>query len=54
MFVRSFTSNINVIDKTYTCEDRTARWVQERNGATFDIFVDSNPHGKYKTTVTIL
>jgi len=26
----------------YTCEDRTARWVQKKHGPTFDIFIEDN------------
>lgn len=42
----------------YTCEDRTAKWVQEKRGATFDIFTEDYNEavqwGVKKMEVTVL
>ncbi len=47
-------TKVRINGQVYTCEDRTADWVQRRNGPTFDIFVEQNPSGKFLTEVEIL
>lgn len=50
---------VEIQGKVYTCSDRTARWVQKRNGPTFDIFTleskkDALQWGKKKLEVKLL
>lgn len=47
-------TKVRINGQIYTCEDRTADWVQKRNGPTFDIFVEQNPTGKFLTNIEIL
>lgn len=48
-------TRIRIQGQEYICEDRTAEWVQRRNGPTFDIFHEQNPGwGKMAVQVEIL
>ncbi len=48
-------TRIRINGTEYICEDRTAEWVQRRNGPTFDIFHEQNPGwGKMAVQVEIL
>jgi len=50
-------TKVEIYGHTYTCTDRTADWVQDRNGATFDIFVETGspmPPGKRFTQVIVI
>lgn len=51
-------TKVEISGHVYTCEDRTARWVQEERGATFDIFTEDYDAaiqwGVKKMEVTIL
>jgi hypothetical protein len=48
-------TKVSINGKTYTCEDRYSKWLDAKRGLpTFDIFVEANPKGLFKTEVTIL
>lgn len=48
-------TRIRIDGTEYICEDRTAEWVQRRNGPTFDIFHEQNPGwGKMAVQVEVL
>lgn len=45
---------ITLHDQEYTCEDRYANWLDGRRGLpTIDVFVESNPRGRYTTSISI-
>ena len=33
-------TKVEILGKTYVCEDRTAKWVEKKFGPTFDIYSD--------------
>lgn len=48
-------TKLEINGKVYTCEDRYAKWLDKKRGLpTVDIFVEKNPHGIKKLTITIL
>lgn len=57
-----FGTKIKIGEGVYTCEDRTASWIQKRNGPTFDIFAGYDlaayrkaiHFGKVKTTIEVM
>lgn len=51
-------TKVQINGKTYTCEDRTAKWVETKFGPTFDIFTENYNEavafGRKSLAVTIL
>ena len=53
-----FGTKVEIEGHVYTCEDRTASWVQDRNGPTIDVFTESHKEairwGRRKQIIYIL